>query len=83
MTPAPRAPRSLLARIAVPGSDSSRRQLRLSFGVALFFIVGFIGLMVTGGWPWWIIGGGLILTAYGPLFVRSVRYLRRLAPQDR
>jgi hypothetical protein len=77
MTPATRAPGSLLARIAVPGSDSSRRQLRFSIGEALFFIVGFIGLMVTGGWPWWIIGGGLILTAYGPLFVRSVRHLRR------
>jgi hypothetical protein len=51
--------------------------------VALFFIVGFIGLMVTVGRWWWIIGGGLILTFYGPLFVRSVRYLRRLAPQDR
>ena len=70
-------PRSHWRRVFRPGSDSTRSELKLALVVSLVFIVLFAAGLVSQNWLWRIGVGGLILFVYLPLFVRSVRHLRR------
>jgi hypothetical protein len=69
-------PRSHWARVFLPGTDSTRSELKLAFGLSLALIVLLAAGMATQNWFYRIGVGCAICVVYVPLCLRSLRYLR-------